>query len=125
MFERGLKLEGKNDVGGRSRSVDVARAQLTYVMQVFRILEGIIIIDIHSLMMNFWWGQKSAERRIHWIQWEEMIYAKEEGGMDFCNLSGFNSVLLAKQLWNLHTRPSSLVARMPKEKYFKFSCLGS
>lgn len=39
--------------------------------------------------------------------------------MGFRDLESFNLVLLSKQLWRIHNRPSSLVATILKEKYFK------
>ncbi|CAN0904020.1 hypothetical protein LINGRAHAP2_LOCUS22844 [Linum grandiflorum] len=36
-------------------------------------------------------------------------------------MHGFNTALLAKQLWNLHERPDSLVAKIMKAKYHKNS----
>ncbi|CAN0906580.1 hypothetical protein LINGRAHAP2_LOCUS24339 [Linum grandiflorum] len=60
-------------------------------MTVFEIPEG-IIEDVHSLMMNFWWGQKSDERRIHWLSRPELSSPKAEGGMGFRDLRGFNTL---------------------------------
>ncbi|CAI0468115.1 unnamed protein product [Linum tenue] len=85
-------------------------------MSVFRIPDG-IIDDIHSLMANYWWGQKGTERRIHWRKWENLCRPKEDGGMGFRDLKIFNKAMLAKQLWNIHIRPTSLVARLLKAKY--------
>ncbi|CAN0859916.1 Uncharacterized mitochondrial protein AtMg00310 [Linum grandiflorum] len=39
--------------------------------------------------------------------------------MGFRDLRGFNTMFLAKQLWSLHHRPHSLVARMIQAKYHK------
>ncbi|CAL1383925.1 unnamed protein product [Linum trigynum] len=85
-------------------------------MSVFRIPDG-IIDDIHSLMANYWWGQKGTERRSHWKKWEKLCRPKEDGGMGFRDLKIFNKAMLTKQLWNIHVRPTSLVARLLKAKY--------
>ncbi|CAL1392116.1 unnamed protein product [Linum trigynum] len=94
----------------------IAQAQTTYAMSVFRIPDG-ILDDIHSLIANFWWGQKGNERRIHWKRWEKLCKKKNQGGIGFRNLKVFNTVILAKQLWNLNLNPQSLVARLLKAKY--------
>ncbi|CAL1387047.1 unnamed protein product [Linum trigynum] len=94
----------------------IAQAQTTYAMSVFRIPDG-ILDDIHSLIANFWWGQKGNERRIHWRRWEKLCKKKNQGGMGFRNLKVFNTTILAKQLWNLSLNPQSLVARLLKAKY--------
>ncbi|CAL1376774.1 unnamed protein product [Linum trigynum] len=98
----------------------VIQAQLTYTMGVFKVPEG-IIDEIHSMIMRFWWGQKGEETRIPWIAREELIARKQEGEMGFRDLRGFNVALLARQMWNLYQRPSSLVARLMKAKYYKKS----
>ncbi|CAL1356961.1 unnamed protein product [Linum trigynum] len=105
-----------SDAGKEILIKSTAQAQATYAMSVFRIPEG-IIDDLHKLMANYWWGQKRSERRIHWKIWEKLCKRKEEGGMGFRDLRIFNKAMLAKQLWNLHTRPDSLVARLIKAKY--------
>ncbi|CAI0476636.1 unnamed protein product, partial [Linum tenue] len=68
---------------------------------------------------NFYWGQKGSERGIHWVNHEELTCPKDEGGLGFCNLYGFNTALLARQLWSIHQRPSSLIARIFEAKYHK------
>ncbi|CAL1369989.1 unnamed protein product [Linum trigynum] len=88
-------------------------------MSVFRIPTG-IIEDIHSMIINFYWGQRGTKRRAHWVRREEMVCAKE-GGMGFWDLNGFNAALLAKQLWRLYQQSSSLVARIMQAKYYKNS----
>ena len=48
-----------------------------------------------------------------------MVCYNEEGGLGFRDMTGLKIALLAKQLWNLHQMPHSLVARIMKAKYFK------
>lgn len=48
-----------------------------------------------------------------------MRKAKVDGGLGFRNLESFNKALLAKQCWRLMTNPTSMSARILKEKYFK------
>ncbi|CAN0912350.1 Uncharacterized mitochondrial protein AtMg00310 [Linum grandiflorum] len=91
-------------------------------MTVLQISDG-IMDEIHSLMMNFWWGQKANERRIHWMSREKLLVPKTEGGMGFRDMRGFNTALLAKQLWNLAQRPQSLIAQILKAKYHKNSSI--
>ncbi|CAL1397370.1 unnamed protein product [Linum trigynum] len=52
-----------------------------------------------------------------------MVSPKEEGGMGFQDLRGFNIALLGKQLWNLVKCPDSLIARILKAKYHKRSSI--
>lgn len=45
--------------------------------------------------------------------------SKKIGELGFRDLESFNKVMLAKQYWRIFNNPSSLVARVMKEKYFK------
>ncbi|CAL1389097.1 unnamed protein product [Linum trigynum] len=98
----------------------VAQAQLTYAMSVFKILES-ILDEIHSMITNFYWGQRGSERRIHWVRREELVCEKEDGGLGLRDLRGFNTAMLAKQVWRLYQRPDTLIARIMKAKYYKNS----
>ncbi|CAL1410544.1 unnamed protein product [Linum trigynum] len=73
----------------------------------------------YSLITRFWWGQRGEERKTPWVARESLICTKEQGGMGFRDLKGFNIALLARQLWHLHQRPESLVSRIMKAKYHK------
>ena len=70
------------------------------------------------MIRNFWWGQKSEEKKIPWVSWETMCEPKTCGGMGFKNLKCFNLALLAKQGWRLQLAQDSLVFRVLKAKYF-------
>ncbi|XP_040987788.1 uncharacterized protein LOC121235507 [Juglans microcarpa x Juglans regia] len=56
---------------------------------------------------------------IHWWKWSRLGQGKSYGGLGFRQLEDFNLAMLAKQGWRILKDPSSLVARIFKEKYFK------
>ena len=89
----------------------------TYVMSCFE-LPNQLCLDIQQLMANFWWGNKGAEKKIHWMTWDKLCDPKADGGMGFRNLHLFNLSLLAKQGWRLIMYPDSLVAQVFKARYF-------
>jgi len=47
-----------------------------------------------------------------------MTVCKDQGGLNFRDLEGFNLVMLGKQGWKLITNSSSLLTRVVKAKYF-------
>ena len=96
----------------------VVMALPTYVMSCC-LLPQSLCREICSEMARFWWGQKEAEQRIHWLKWGKLTEVKADGGLGFRELSEFNLALLAKQLWRLLTRPNLLVSRVMKARYFK------
>ncbi|KAF7152227.1 hypothetical protein RHSIM_Rhsim01G0161700 [Rhododendron simsii] len=46
-----------------------------YAMSCFR-LPKTILQQISSEVSRFWWGSKEGERKIHWIKWDRLSYAK-------------------------------------------------
>ncbi|KAL0009734.1 hypothetical protein SO802_004842 [Lithocarpus litseifolius] len=70
------------------------------------------------MIRNFWWGQKSEEKKIPWVSWENMCEPKACGGLGFKNLKCFNLALLAKQGWILQLAQDSLVFQVLKARYF-------
>ncbi|CAL1361249.1 unnamed protein product [Linum trigynum] len=95
----------------------IAQAQCLYPMSVFHIPES-TLKEIQRLIANFWWGQKGKEFKIHWLEWDDLCDDKAEGGMGFRDLRSFNYAMLGKQIWNVLTRPQSLMARVLKARYF-------
>uniref|UniRef100_A0A803QEG5 Reverse transcriptase n=1 Tax=Cannabis sativa TaxID=3483 RepID=A0A803QEG5_CANSA len=75
--------------------------------------------DIERAMTKFWWrSSKSDGKGIHWMSWDKLCKHKRGGGMGFRDLRDFNLALLGKQGWRLLTRPSSLVSRIFKARYY-------
>ncbi|XP_042969115.1 uncharacterized protein LOC122301804 [Carya illinoinensis] len=96
----------------------VVQAIPTYSMSVF-MLPRRLCKEIVVVMAKFWWGHMQNDRRIHWRGWSRMGDSKKRGGLGFRELESFNKAMLAKQVWRMLNNPSSLVARVMKEKYFK------
>lgn len=57
-------------------------------------------------------------KSIRWMAWRKMAVSKNQGGLGFRDLHGFNVALLGKHIWNFCHKPSSLVARLFKARYF-------
>jgi hypothetical protein len=95
----------------------VAQAIPTYTMNCFR-LPKTWCDEVNSLIAQYWWGQNTDKRKIHWLKWDKLCTAKEDGGMGFRNLHMFNTALLSKQCWRLLDNQQSLFFRVFKAKYF-------
>ncbi|XP_062114570.1 uncharacterized protein LOC133825674 [Humulus lupulus] len=73
---------------------------------------------IHAMAAQLWWGYSLHKKKIHWGSWEKLCKENEKGGLGFRSLEDFNRAFLAKQGWNLLSKPSSLLAYILKECYF-------
>jgi hypothetical protein len=100
----------------------VLQAIPSYVMSVYVLPES-IIKDIERMMNSFWWGGGNDNKGIRWLAWDRMTYPKALGGMGFRDLHSFNLAMIAKQGWNIMTKPQTLVARLFKAMYFPNSSL--
>ncbi|XP_020249957.1 uncharacterized protein LOC109827371 [Asparagus officinalis] len=67
--------------------------------------------EIEFIIMRFWWGSTSGERKIRWVRWQKVYQTKLKGGLGFRDLQMFNQALVTKQAWRIIQDPSSLVDR--------------
>lgn len=96
----------------------VAQAIPNYIMQVYRLPNG-ILAEIEAMLGRFWWGSQNGKSRgIHWSCWDSLSFSKGNGGLGFRRLSPMNLALLAKTGWRLMINPTSLLARVLKAKYY-------
>lgn len=123
-MEEAPGLEGKllSRAGKEILIKAVAQSIPTYAMSCFK-LPNSFCAEVERIIRNFWWGTSNSDRGIPWKAWKSLCRPKGEGGLGFRDLSLFNSALLAKQLWHLHTHPHSLLARSLKAKYFPSSSI--
>jgi hypothetical protein len=95
----------------------VVQALPTYCMSLFWLPQS-LCKSFNSIMSQFWWGHKSNQGRVHWMRWERLGAPKNKGGMGFRDFEVFSLALLAKQGWCLLSNPSTLAARIMKERYY-------
>ena len=95
----------------------MAQAIPTYTMNCF-CLPKTWCDEVNSLIAQYWWGQSTNKRKIHWLKWDKLCITKEDGGIGFRNFHMFNTALLSKQCWRLLDNQQSLFFRVFKAKYF-------
>jgi hypothetical protein len=100
----------------------VLQAIPSYVMSIYLLPES-TIKDIERMMNSFWWGGGANNKGIKWLAWDRMTQPKRQGGLGFRDLHNFNLAMIAKQGWNIMTKPHSLVAKLYKARYFPNSSL--
>ncbi|KAL0444326.1 UNVERIFIED_CONTAM: putative mitochondrial protein [Sesamum latifolium] len=110
------KLLSQARKGGLIKSV--LQSLPTYAMSCFR-LPDYLLQDMEKMMRDFWWHSR-GDKRVHWVAWRRMCRSVGEGGMEFRNLRAFNIALLAKQGWRIITKPTSLLSRVLRARYFPY-----
>ena len=88
----------------------------SYVMQCAA-LPGRVLDGIDRVNRNFLWGTTENQRKVHWVGWQKVTRAKEDGGVGLQTARGRNIALLAKLNWRLHTEQDMLWARVLKQRY--------
>ena len=76
-----------------------------------------IIHELESMIISWWWGALSEHRKIYWISKDKLFLPKKKGGLGFKYLLAFNKAMLAKACWRIITCPNSLSTRLLKSKY--------
>ncbi|KAK2450768.1 hypothetical protein QL285_009870 [Trifolium repens] len=94
----------------------VLQAIPSYLMSVY-LLPDTTIKVVERMMNSFWWGGGVNNKGIKWLAWDRMAYPKALGGMGFRDLHSFNMAMIAKQGWNIMTKPNTLVAKLYKARW--------
>lgn len=96
----------------------VAQTLPNYSMSIF-LLPTEVCKDLEMAMTKFWWKTDSTKNNcIHWMCWNRLTAAKNNGGMGFRNLRDFNIALLGNQAWRLISQPNKLVSHVFKARYY-------
>ena len=96
----------------------VALAMPNYAMSVY-LLPKDLCRELEGIMNSYWWrNNHRGGKGINWLKWEYLCNPKWHSGLGFKQLYSFNIALLGKQLWNILTRPDSLMAKVLKSRYF-------
>ena len=66
---------------------------------------------------NFLWGSIDLAKKVHWVGWEKVIKAKEDGGLGLQLAKGGNVALLSKLNWRFHTKGEAPWVKVLKMKY--------
>ena len=95
----------------------VAQAIPTYAMSCFDLTKS-LCEETSTMICRYWWNHQDEKNKCHWISWEQMTRAKQDGGMGFRDLHIFNMAMLARQSWRLLQNPDSLCCTVLKAMYF-------
>jgi hypothetical protein len=82
----------------------VLQAIPSYVMSIYLLPES-TIKEIERMINSFWWGGGANNKGIKWLAWDRMTFPKACGGMGFRDFHSFNLAMIAKQGWNIMTKP--------------------
>ena len=80
-------------------------------------LSGKILDGLEQVNWNFLWRSSETTKKVHWIGWQKVMRAKDEGGLRLQTVKERNIALLAKLNWRLNTEKETPWAKVLKAKY--------
>nr|KAJ0219093.1 hypothetical protein LSAT_V11C300139740 [Lactuca sativa] len=98
--------------GGRLTLINSVLGNLpTYYLSLFRAPLG-VLEELEKIRHTFLWGGCDERKKIHWVSWEKVLAAKEDGGLGVGSIQALDIVLLMKWWWRLNNETHSLWARV-------------
>ena len=80
----------------------------TYYLSLFKAPQG-ILDSLEKIRRRFLWGGTDVKKKkIHWVDWTNVVADKKEGGLGVGTLKAQNVALLTKWWWKLKTENESL-----------------
>ncbi|XP_065616028.1 uncharacterized protein LOC136061748 [Quercus suber] len=101
---------------GRTVLVQTSSTSIPVHVMQCNDLPAKLLENIDRVNRNFLWGFLETEKKVHWVGWNKITKAKEEGGLSIHSAKGRNLSLLAKLNWRFHTE-EALWANVLKSKY--------
>ncbi|KAK3230980.1 hypothetical protein Dsin_002861 [Dipteronia sinensis] len=96
----------------------VVSALPIYAMQSIK-MPAEICSKLDKLNRDFLWGDDSATKKVHLMNWSTVCKPKEKGGLGIKKMKIMNQALLAKAGWRLYQKENSLWANIIRNKYLK------
>ncbi|XP_043714540.1 uncharacterized protein LOC122662899 [Telopea speciosissima] len=118
-FETPTRLEAESIVPCKQRGVakSVVLSMSTFASSHFK-----LPTSFHSLVrkaaMNFYWGDSTEKKKIHWVSWARLCRLEQQGGLEFKDPKLHNQALLSKLAWRLWSSPETYWAKMMKAIYY-------
>lgn len=104
-------------IGGRVVLIkSVIYALPIYFLSLFK-APTCIIYKLDSIFKQFLWGESENERKINWVQWNNICKPEDEWGLEIKNLTFFNKALLEKWKWKINLKTSGLWLNTLNKRY--------
>ncbi|XP_038704713.1 uncharacterized protein LOC120000656 [Tripterygium wilfordii] len=100
-FQKSLaKWKGRQlSIGGRLTLVKAALSNLPiYYMSLFKMPVS-VARKLESLQRNFLWGDSDVKKKLHRVNWKQVIQPKNAGGLGIGDITLKNKALLFKWAW--------------------------
>ncbi|XP_057425977.1 uncharacterized protein LOC130719370 [Lotus japonicus] len=97
---------------GKNEKVDVSLLQFADKMMPKGVLK-----QCKQIMSLFLWGGSDEDRKVAWVNWEDLCNPKSAGGLGIRDLECFNLALLGKWRWGLMLEKDQLWCKVLYAKY--------
>ena len=87
-----------------------------YYMSLFTIPAS-IANQLEKITRNFLWSKHDSNSGFQWVSWDEICFAKEDGGLGIRSLRAMNEALKTKWLWRFATEDDALSKKVIVSKY--------
>ncbi|OMO91306.1 reverse transcriptase [Corchorus capsularis] len=108
-------------LGARHSSVAIWRPVIEifslpiYYMSLFP-LPAMVKVELDKIQRRFLWGGSDSQKKLHYVNWNQVCKPKENGGLDIVDLDIKNRGLLKKWVWRFGNEKDSLWRKIIVEK---------